>query len=120
MVELFRIESHPLAKMMHELAVEWEKVPGSIERTAICTEISNLRDRMQALLNQPADSPRDGATHVHYKGGRYRKLCEAQLEAEPETTVVIYKSIERGYIWAREKNEFLGEVAVHVTRFKPL
>lgn len=116
-IELFRLDSHPLANMLHDLMVEWEKVPGSIEQTAICTEITLLRERMQKLLNQP-NQMGDGATHVHYKGGRYRKICEARLEADPNTWVVIYRSIEKGYIWARAKDEFEGPV--DGPRFKPL
>lgn len=116
-IELNRLDTHPLARLLHDLMVEWEKVPGSTEQTNICTEIGNLRERMQALLNQPRQVG-DGATHVHYKGGRYRKICEARLEADPNTWVVIYRSIEKGYVWARAKDEFDGPVTA--PRFKPL
>lgn len=58
----------------------------------------------------------------HYKGGIYEIVCEAKLEADPNVTLVIYKSDE-GMIWARPKEVFF-ETVLHegqiVPRFAPL
>jgi hypothetical protein len=45
----------------------------------------------------------------HYKGGLYEILCEAQLEADPAITMVIYQS-EAGMIWVRPKTAFFESV----------
>jgi len=38
----------------------------------------------------------------HYKGGIYEIVCEARLEADPDVTMMGYKS-EEGMIWTRPK-----------------
>lgn len=56
----------------------------------------------------------------HYKGGIYELVCEAQLESDPSTTLVIYKSAD-GKTWARlrqiffEKIEYKGQL---ISRFE--
>jgi hypothetical protein len=58
----------------------------------------------------------------HYKGGIYEIVCEAQLEADPEVILMIYKS-EEGLIWARPKTAFFEEVQYEghtVLRFAPI
>lgn len=47
----------------------------------------------------------------HYKGGLYDVICCAVEEATLRP-VVIYRSVERGYIWSRSAEEWLGHVDV--------
>ena len=58
----------------------------------------------------------------HYKGGRYELVCEAKLEADPTVTLMIYRSLSDGQIWARPKTVFF-EMVQHegrqVPRFAP-
>lgn len=51
-------------------------------------------------------------THRHKKGGLYRVLCSAKLEAD-ESDVIVYYDRE-GNVWVRSKQEFYDG------RFKPL
>jgi hypothetical protein len=58
----------------------------------------------------------------HYKGGLYEIVCEAKLEADPNITLMIYKSDE-GMIWARPTEIFFESVQHEgrsVPRFAPL
>ena len=58
----------------------------------------------------------------HYKGGIYEVVCEAKLEADPNVTLMIYKS-DNGLIWARPKEVFFETVQHEgqtVPRFAPL
>jgi hypothetical protein len=58
----------------------------------------------------------------HYKGGIYEIVCEAKLEADPNITLMIYRSDE-GMIWARPKEVFFETVQHEgqtVPRFAPL
>ena len=58
----------------------------------------------------------------HYKGGIYEIVCEAKLEAEPGTIMMVYKSSD-GTIWTRPGNEFFELVALNansVPRFTPI
>lgn len=55
----------------------------------------------------------------HYKGGIYEVLCEARLESDPDTVMVVYRS-EQGQIWTRPGDEFFGLVqrdGITVQRF---
>lgn len=58
----------------------------------------------------------------HYKGGIYEIVCEAKLEADPTTTMMVYQS-ENGVIWTRPKDAFF-ELVQHegetVPRFAPI
>lgn len=61
-------------------------------------------------------------THIHYKGGLYRKLGEALLEATCEEAV-IYQSCSDGQVWVRPRSSFEGEVerdGIRVLRFAPM
>ncbi len=58
----------------------------------------------------------------HYKGNLYQILCEARLESEPDTLMIIYQA-QSGEIWARPKQAFF-ETVLHegqtVPRFSPI
>ncbi|MEW5904973.1 MAG: DUF1653 domain-containing protein [Pseudomonadota bacterium] len=54
----------------------------------------------------------------HYKGGRYELVCEAKLEADPTVTLMIYRSLSDGQIWARPKTVFF-EMVQHEGRQVP-
>lgn len=41
-----------------------------------------------------------GATHKHYKGGYYRKVCDATDESTGEA-VVVYQSLHDDRYWVR-------------------
>ncbi|PJC02804.1 MAG: DUF1653 domain-containing protein [Gallionellales bacterium CG_4_9_14_0_8_um_filter_59_50] len=53
----------------------------------------------------------------HYKGGIYEIVCEARLEADPDVTMMGYKS-EEGMIWTRPKTAFFEQVQ-HDDRSEP-
>ena len=59
----------------------------------------------------------------HYKGGMYEFICEAKLEPDPSMIMVVYRSLEDGTFWTREKTVFF-ETVVHegktVPRFSPI
>lgn len=58
----------------------------------------------------------------HYKGGIYEVICEARLESEPGTLMVVYRS-EEGLIWTRPRDVFFESVqheGKNVPRFAPL
>lgn len=46
------------------------------------------------------DYPVIGATYKHYKGGSYTVITLA-TDVDTDKSIVIYKSIEFGTIWAR-------------------
>ncbi len=59
----------------------------------------------------------------HYKGGLYELVCEAKLEADPTVTLMIYRSLSDGQIWARPKTVFFERVehqGQQVPRFAPV
>lgn len=47
----------------------------------------------------------------HYKGGLYLMMCKA-YNVHTQTNMVIYQSLDKGTIFARDEVEFLGEVVV--------
>lgn len=58
----------------------------------------------------------------HYKGGIYEVICEARLESNPGTIMVVYRS-EEGLIWTRPRDIFFESVqheGESVPRFAPL
>lgn len=48
-----------------------------------------------------------GATYKHYKGGLYILLDEAINESNKDK-MIIYRSLQTGKLWVREKREFFG------------
>lgn len=62
--------------------------------------------KLRAWLHEPLTPVGEGRVYLHHKGGLYRIICMARDEAEPEKLLVIYKSIERGYIWCRTFENF--------------
>jgi len=56
--------------------------------------------------------------YQHYKGGLYEVICEARLEADPGVTMMIYRSLTDGQIWARPNSAFFEEVE-HQGRLVP-
>ncbi len=59
----------------------------------------------------------------HYKGGMYEFICEAKLEPDPSVIMVVYRSLDDGAIWTREKTVFFETVAHEgktVPRFSPI
>lgn len=58
----------------------------------------------------------------HYKGGIYEIICEARLESDPATIMIVYRS-EEGLIWTRPRDVFFESVQHEgktVPRFAPL
>jgi len=58
----------------------------------------------------------------HYKGGIYEFVCEAKLEADPDVTMIVYKSAD-GSIWTRPITVFFEQVELEgksVPRFAPI
>jgi hypothetical protein len=53
--------------------------------------------------------PRTGARYRHYKGGVYRLLHEATIEATLEPCMV-YRAESDGHIWVRPLKEWNGTV----------
>jgi hypothetical protein len=53
-----------------------------------------------------------GGTYQHYKGSKVKVLLEA-VDSEALKPLVIYLHLEDGYIWARPKEMFLGNVKVN-------
>lgn len=45
----------------------------------------------------------------HYKGGEYKLICEAALESDRQSTMIVYSSSD-GKIWIRPKEDFFGIV----------
>lgn len=61
--------------------------------------------------------------YQHYKGGRYELICEAKLESDPSVTMIIYRSLADGIIWARPQDVFFETVphaGQRVPRFAPI
>lgn len=49
--------------------------------------------------------------YQHYKGGWYRLICCANLEADGgQTQMAVYQSLETGKVWVRPASEFFGQV----------
>ena len=46
----------------------------------------------------------------HFKGGMYEALFVARDSEDRDKELVIYRSLEKGYIWARPLTMFLEEV----------
>jgi hypothetical protein len=46
----------------------------------------------------------------HCKGGIYKLVCEAKLEADPSVTMMVYRSQADGAIWTRTKVVFFETV----------
>jgi hypothetical protein len=62
--------------------------------------------KLRAWLYEPLTPIGEGHVYLHHKGGLYRIICLARNEANPDELRVIYKSIERGYIWDRTVANF--------------
>lgn len=59
----------------------------------------------------------------HYKGGLYELVCEAKLESDPSVSMLVYRSLTDGMIWARPKTVFFEAVEHEgrtVPRFAPV
>lgn len=56
-------------------------------------------------VSEPKD-PAPGEGWRHFKGGLYRVLCVAWVEATLES-VVVYQSVMHGTIWTRPVEQFL-------------
>lgn len=63
-----------------------------------------------------ADGPPQGSRWRHYKGGTYVVAGNVVLE-DPPTHLVIYRSEQLGYEWARPLAVWREEVAPGVPRF---
>jgi hypothetical protein len=48
--------------------------------------------------------------YKHFKGGEYEVIGVGRMSEEREEEMVIYKSLEAGYIWIRPLQMFLEEV----------
>jgi hypothetical protein len=59
-----------------------------------------------------------GQVWRHYRGGIYKVLCLAKIEAD-ETPVVVYMSPETKQAWVRPVTEWL-ETVDGVSRFTPI
>ncbi len=58
----------------------------------------------------------------HYKGGIYELICEALLESDPNTIMMVYQA-EDGPIWTRPRDVFFELVqheGITVQRFSPI
>lgn len=58
----------------------------------------------------------------HYKDGIYEYICTAKLEADPDTSLVIYRAADNS-IWARNEANFFETIEVDgksVPRFELL
>ena len=66
---------------------------------------------------------RQGGVFRHYKGGCYKVLGVASVEARPAEEVVVYQSLADGRIWTRPVENFLESLEVageRVQRFQAL
>jgi hypothetical protein len=45
--------------------------------------------------------PGPGACYEHYRGGRYAVITIARSSEDLEQLLVVYRSLERGHVWAR-------------------
>ena len=52
-----------------------------------------------------------GDQYAHYKGGLYEIVCEA-LHTETKESLVVYRQMETGEVFARPKEMFLSKVAL--------
>ena len=59
--------------------------------------------------------PKVGDICQHYKGGLYKVICWANMEADNKA-IVVYRSQEDGHIWARPTQEFLDKFTVVNTK----
>ncbi|MFA6397592.1 MAG: DUF1653 domain-containing protein [Candidatus Paceibacterota bacterium] len=52
-----------------------------------------------------------GEVYKHYKGTKAKVLCEV-FHSETMEKMVVYIHLEDGFIWARPKDMFLGNVII--------
>lgn len=65
---------------------------------------------MSRIESRASDKPVIGGLYQHFKGGVYQVIALAKDEADVNRTLVIYRSIKYGDVWARELSSFLSEV----------
>lgn len=53
-IELYRLDSHPLAKRFYTLGRELDSLPGDPRQTALMNKLAELQRETQALLDDPA------------------------------------------------------------------
>jgi hypothetical protein len=78
------------------------------------------KDTAQAALAELTIKP--GDRYWHYKGGEYEVVALAVKEDTLEP-LVIYRSLEKGYVWARTVKDWSEEVEMRgkrVRRFERL
>jgi hypothetical protein len=52
--------------------------------------------------------PASGSKWKHFKGGEYRIVMIARDCEDPNRFLVVYRNIQHGTIWVRERDNFLG------------
>lgn len=50
-IELWRLESHPLARKFYDLGRELDSLPGDVRQTALMSKLEELKRETQALLD---------------------------------------------------------------------
>ena len=58
----------------------------------------------------------------HFKGGIYELICEARLESNPETIMIVYRAPD-GSEWTRPSDvffEIIEHQGVKMQRFTPI
>ena len=95
-----------------------ERLDMPIERVRAYDQVNELLSKIRLL----EDKCKSGEKYSHYKGGIYEKICEAKLEEDINTTVVIYKNAN-GDIFSRPATDFYGTVELTswtIPRFTPI
>lgn len=64
---------------------------------------------MSTALSELANSINLGK-YQHFKGGEYEVIGVGRMTEDREEEMVIYKSLETGYIWIRPLKMFVEEV----------
>jgi hypothetical protein len=48
--------------------------------------------------------------YKHFKGGTYKTMCIARNSENRDEELIVYQSLEKGYIWVRPLAMFLEDV----------